>query len=139
MPPLNPKVKKIVERCEKNIKKVTQSDAIVILVFCKPDLLIEYEQVVQIVCNVTGIPAEKAFYDTREGEIVLTRQLIAFYAKTICGISYKRIGQLFGKKDHTTAMSNVNKIKSLLATGDKYVWLIVNKINAQLEQLKSAA
>ena len=49
--------------------------------------------------------------------------------------SLEEIGRILGKKDHTTVMSGINKIKSMIAYDDdlnKNLDVIVKKLNPSL-------
>lgn len=137
--PSNPKVKKVVEVFQKEIRMLTNNDAVVLVVFCKPDFVVEYDQIVKIICEVMDMELSDVIKETREEDNVFARQLIAFYAKTICGMTQKKIAQKLGLEDHTTIGWAVRRIKQLIESGTGKVWLATRNINKRLEQLNPAA
>ena len=50
----------------------------------------------------------------RNAEIVLPRQIVMYLARELTDLPLEEIGKALGKKDHTTVMSGVNKIKDLI-------------------------
>jgi chromosomal replication initiator protein len=51
---------------------------------------------------------------SRKQNIVLARQMAIFIAYELTNLSLKKIGNNFGKRDHTTIMHSLNKIKKTL-------------------------
>ncbi|MFW5721954.1 MAG: DnaA ATPase domain-containing protein [Desulfohalobiaceae bacterium] len=52
----------------------------------------------------------------RQHQVVLARQVAMYLCRQLLGLSYPRIGSLFGGKDHSTALYAVKKIKELQGT-----------------------
>lgn len=52
----------------------------------------------------------------RDREIVMPRQVAMYLCHTMLGLPYKRVAFLFGRNDHTTAMSACEKIEKILST-----------------------
>lgn len=130
----HPKVKKIIRHCERRVKKLTGNSAILIM-FLKPAKILPFDDIIKLVCDTTGEPYDKILKRGRKTEVVVTRQLICFYAKQYCGLSHKRIANGLGYDDHTTSIHSIQNIKDLIESGDSYVTSLVSKINQQLTLL----
>jgi chromosomal replication initiator protein len=67
----------------------------------------------------------------RQGKIVLARQIAMYILKTKYGLAYKKIGMLFGNRDHSTVISSVEKIENeMLTNGD--LKLAIDTINKKI-------
>lgn len=53
---------------------------------------------------------------SRKAELVLARQVAMFLCRDMLNLSFPKIGQLFGDRDHTTAMHACNKMRNRLAS-----------------------
>ena len=138
LPVFHPKVKKIIAQCERRIKKLTENSCISVMVLNLPGKPIPYEDIERIVCEVTGIPIEFALQESRQYDRCVTRQLIAFFAKSNCKMSYKSIAEKLGRKDHTAIISSLRRIKHLVESGDTTTCKYIKDINQRILQLKSS-
>jgi len=93
--------------------------------------------------SIEGIQREVAtYFDVRIHDLkgpkrlqaVARPRMIAMYlARKLTGASFPEIGSRFGGKDHSTVISAVNKIESLLAT-DSNLRSVVNTLESHLRQ-----
>ncbi len=87
------------------------------------------EPKVNRVINVDTIILETAKYfdiepklltsKTKKQEIVNIRQIAMFIIREMTGLSYKKIGDSFNGKDHTTVMSSINKVEEMMKEDEK--------------------
>ena len=87
------------------------------------------------VCEHYGLRKEDIVSKKRNIEIVVPRQIIMYLCREYTDASLEEIGKLLGKKDHTTVMSGINKIKNLQGKDEditKNIDIIVKKINPSL-------
>ncbi len=87
--------------------------------------------IISTVCEQYGIKQEDIASKKRNKEIVLPRQIIMYLAREYTDAPLEEIGKSLGKKDHTTVISGVNKIKDLL-NGDNDVSRTIDIINKKL-------
>lgn len=132
----HPKVKKILRQCERRIMKLTGQGPVSIFVLNTPGVVIPYEVIEKIVCEVTGIEIERITLPTRIIEYRIARQLICFYARQYTHMPYRLIGQKVHRYDHTTVINSIQRIKWLIETGDTEVCRLVKDINMRIEQAK---
>ncbi|WP_408069734.1 chromosomal replication initiator protein DnaA [Butyrivibrio sp. JL13D10] len=99
-----------------------------------PDVskVITISLIISTVCEQYGIRQEDITSKKRNKEIVLPRQIVMYLARELTDLPLEEIGKALGKKDHTTVMSGVNKIKDLIAVDDelnKNLDIINKKLN----------
>ena len=88
--------------------------------------------IIDTVCEQYGVRKEDVVSKKRNAEIVLPRQIIMYLCREHTDSSLEEIGKILGKKDHTTVMSGVDKIKSMKSYDDdlnKNLDIIVKKLN----------
>ena len=86
-------------------------------------------------CEHYGVRKEDILSKKRNTDIVVPRQIIMYLCREYTDASLEEIGKLLGKKDHTTVMSGINKIKNLLGKDEditRNIDIIVKKINPSL-------
>lgn len=92
----------------------------------------QYADVIGIVADFYGISVDDITGNKRLSKIVLARQIAMYILKTKFGLAYKKIGGLFGNRDHSTVISSVEKIENELAVNNDLklaVDTIVKKVN----------
>ncbi len=99
-----------------------------------PDVskVITISLIISTVCEQYGVRQEDITSKKRNKEIVLPRQIVMYLARELTDMPLEEIGKALGKKDHTTVMSGVTKIKDLLAIDDelkKNLDIINKKLN----------
>ena len=69
---------------------------------------------------------------TRE-EVALARQIAMYLCREVTNVSLLKIGENFGKRDHTTVMHAIDKVKQLLLSDDD-VKTIVDNLKQQIHK-----
>lgn len=89
--------------------------------------------------NITGIVAarynvkeEDLFTKKRPQNIAFPRQIAMYLCRTLADLSYPRIGELFGGRDHTTVIHAYEKISSEIKRNKS----LKDDINSIIEELK---
>ena len=91
--------------------------------------------IIDTVCEQYGTKKEDIFSKKRNSEIVLPRQVIMYLCREHTDASLEEIGKLLGKKDHTTVMSGIIKIKKQITFDEelnKNLDIIMKKLNPSL-------
>ena len=91
--------------------------------------------IIDTVCEQYGTKKEDILSKKRNSDIVLPRQIIMYLCRIHTDSSLEEIGKLLGKKDHTTVMNGINKIKKKITVDDelnKNIDIIMKKINPSL-------
>lgn len=120
----------------KDIKEITVEIAEEIL----RDILLPNEKkeltpelIIQTVAEHYGITMTDIAGNKRNNEIVIPRQIAMYLCRKMTDASLKNIGNLLGKRDHTTIINGHNKIESELKSNNSSIKnnidIIMKKIN----------
>lgn len=89
--------------------------------------------IIDIVCEHYNVSPNDIISKKRNSEFVQPRQVIMYLCRELIGTSLQAIGKELGKKDHTTVIHGVNKIKDELENGNEElknkIEIIKKKIN----------
>jgi hypothetical protein len=77
------------------------------------------EQIIEAVSTVTGVSYEAMQSPSRKREIVEARSIAQWFIRENTTLSLKEIGGCFGGRDHSTALTAINKISDWLLTDRK--------------------
>ncbi len=79
------------------------------------DLKLDSEDdLIDVVSGYFNVASDQVIGPSRKQEIALTRQVAMYMMKREMNYSLQRIGEIFGGRNHTTAMHSINNIKSRL-------------------------
>ena len=104
------------------------------IIYPETSKVITIPLIISTVCEQYGIKQEDVTSKKRHKEIVLPRQIIMYLSREYTESPLEEIGRALGKKDHTTVMSGINKIKDLLE-GDNEVSRTVDIIKKKLNPM----
>lgn len=76
------------------------------------------ERIVSVVANYYGLSVDELKGKSRVNKIVLARHVAMYLIKYKLQSSYEKIGDTFGKRDHTTVMSGISKVEKTLKTDE---------------------
>jgi chromosomal replication initiator protein len=110
-------------------------DALKDIIYPDKSKVITPSLIIDTVCEQYGIKKDDIVSKKRNAEIVLPRQVIMYLCREHTDASLEEIGKILGKKDHTTVMSGINKIKGMIQIDDELnrnLDIIVKKINPSL-------
>lgn len=71
------------------------------------------EEILKEICDFFEISKSHLLSTTKIRNIVLARQLGMLLCRNLLGLSYSKIGQVFGNKDHSTVQYSINKVLKL--------------------------
>lgn len=74
------------------------------------------DQLIETVSRYFDVPSDQVIGPSRKQEIAFTRQVAMYIMKREMNYSLERIGEIFGGRNHTTAMHSINNIKSRLGS-----------------------
>ncbi|MDN3507726.1 MAG: DnaA/Hda family protein [Simkaniaceae bacterium] len=84
------------------------------------------EKIIDAISRVTQTDKNFLTGKSRAREIALPRQIAMYLIRKKLGLSYTKIADLFNR-DHTTAMSSINKVQDCIDTKDSSVLSILKK------------
>lgn len=76
-------------------------------------------KIINVVANYYGIIPVEITGKTRTGQIALARHISMYLIRKHLDIPLKKIGEIFGGKDHTTVMSGISKVDKELKTNEQ--------------------
>lgn len=82
--------------------------------------LITPDSVIREVCQFYNITIKEIKGQRRLKPLVLPRQICMYLLREINGLGLQNIGELLGRKDHTTIIHGINKIETLLKEEPQY-------------------
>jgi len=86
----------------------------------KPKMKISPEKVIRMCANVLEIPVEEIKGSSRQKNVVLARQMAMYILRLVSNRPLQDIAEIFNKKDHTTILYSIKKIKRLLKENPQY-------------------
>ncbi len=89
---------------------------------------IKVEKIISEVAHTYNVSESDILSNRRTAELVLARQVAMYIARETTDLSFKAIGESFGK-DHTTVLYNVNKIEEFLKDKPYQKELVEDLIN----------
>lgn len=75
--------------------------------------------IIEVVAEHFGVSPEDITSKKRNSEFVQPRQVVMYLCRELIDTSLNNIGKLLGKKDHTTVIHGVNKIKEEMTTNEE--------------------
>lgn len=76
----------------------------------KKERVISIEYIQDVVAKFFGIDVKDLKSSKRSNDVVVPRQIAMYLCRNVANASFPKIGDEFGKRDHTTVMHAVNKI-----------------------------
>lgn len=86
----------------------------------KPKIKLSPEKVIRICANVLEIPSEEIKGTSRQKNVVLARQMAMYILRLVSNRPLQDIAEIFNKKDHTTIIYSIKKVKHLLRENPQY-------------------
>ena len=74
---------------------------------------ITYEGIIKVVADHYNVKQDELFNKKRTQNIAFPRQVAMYLCRELADLSYPRIGELFGGRDHTTVMHACDKVARL--------------------------
>jgi len=128
-------LKKVIANAKLNNTELSLAlaeDALKDIIYPEAPKEITTELIMNVVAEHFGVEAADIASSKRNSEFVLPRQIFMYLCRELIDIPFKSIGNLLGKKDHSTVMHGVDKIKKEIQTNDDLknkIEIIKKKIN----------
>ena len=91
------------------------------------------QKIINIVADYYSITPSQLVSKIRTGQIALARHISMYLIRKHLDVPLKKIGDIFGGKDHTTVMSGINKVEKELKT-DKQLQQAVEELESLIKQ-----
>ena len=89
------------------------------------------QKIINIVADYYNFTPSQLTGKVRTGQIVLARHIAMYLIRKHLDIPLKKVGEMFGGKDHTTVMSGISKVDKELKT-DKQLQLAIEELEKKL-------
>ena len=100
-------------------------------IITKKERVISIEYIQEVVAKYFGIDIKDMKSSKKSNDIVFPRQIAMYLCRSIANASFPKIGDEFGKRDHTTVMHAVKKIEKEIKTNQN-TKLIVDNVKKSL-------
>ena len=107
-------------------------DALKDIIYPEAPKEITTDLILNVVADHFNVSVSDIKSSKRNSEFVLPRQIFMYLCREMIDIPFKSIGNILGKKDHSTIMHGVEKIKNEIKTSDELknkIDIIRKKIN----------
>jgi chromosomal replication initiator protein len=82
--------------------------------------------------NYFGVTDADLCSSSRAKDITFARQIAMYLARELTNMSFPKIGEYFGKRDHTTVMYACDRIRTVIDSDDsvkQVVDLLISQLN----------
>ena len=100
-------------------------------IITKKERVISIEYIQDVVAKYFGIDIKDMKSSKKSNDIVFPRQIAMYLCRNIANASFPKIGDEFGKRDHTTVMHAVKKIEKEIKSNQN-TKLIVDNVKKNL-------
>ncbi len=90
------------------------------------------QKIINVVADYYNLTPSQLTGKIRTGQIVIARHIAMYLIRDILDVPFKKIGEMFGGKDHTTVMSAISKVEKELKN-DESVRQAVNELKAKIK------
>lgn len=78
--------------------------------------MLSEERIIEVAADYYNLTVSQLKGNVRTSQLALARHISMYLIRTMLDVPFKKIGQTFGGKDHSTVMSAVEKVESNLKT-----------------------
>lgn len=114
-----------------NLPPTTENISMHLKIPANRNLKIDPKVVLDIVCDYFNLNQKDLTGARRQKELVLPRHITMFILSEHLNMTVEKIGQILGKRDHTTVMHGRDKIKKLVNT-DREIQRMLTEISSRL-------
>ncbi len=121
-----------VKQC-KNITMQVAMDSVSSIINVKDtETLLNEERIIDVVADYYNLTSQQLKGNSRTSQLALARHISMYLIRDILDVPFKKIGDTFGGKDHSTVMSAITKVEKKLKT-DHQLSTAVGEIKKKLK------
>ncbi|MBO4926681.1 MAG: chromosomal replication initiator protein DnaA [Clostridiales bacterium] len=98
----------------------------------KPERQVTPELIVEVVARAFNITVSDIMSNKRSKDILVPRQICMYICRSELNMTFPKIGEFFGGKDHTTILHACNKIEKSLKESDTEISVHIDSIKKRL-------
>ena len=91
------------------------------------------QKIINVVCDYYNVTPTQVTGKIRTGQIALARHISMYLIRNNLDVPLKKIGEIFGGKDHTTVMSAITKVDKELKT-DEQLKTAIQELNKKIRE-----
>lgn len=97
--------------------------------FQKKIIVGNVDHIINTVCELYDVSCDEIKTKSRKREFTLPRQISIYFLRIKTGMPLKKIGKLFGDRDHSTVIHSIETVKDAMCV-DKKFRLKIEKIES---------
>ena len=91
------------------------------------------QKILNAVADYYNIPVSEITGKGRNAQVIVARHIAMYLIRNNLDVPLKRIGEIFGGRDHTTVMSAITKVDKELKT-DEQLSLAIKDLEAKIKE-----
>lgn len=94
---------------------------------------ITQKKIMDVVCKYYSISKTQITSKSKQRNIAIPRQIAIYLTRNLLETPYEKIGEIYGKRDHSTIMSSYNKIKEKIDNKEENFVVVINELTRLLK------
>lgn len=121
-----------IKQCKKITLQVAMDSVSSIINVKETETLLNEEKIIDVVANYYNLTVLQLKGNSRTSQLALARHISMYLIRELLDVPFKKIGDTFGGKDHSTVMSAITKVEKRLKT-DTQLSTAIGEIKKQLK------
>ena len=105
-----------VKQCKKINMQVAMDSVSSIINVKETETLLNEEKIIEVVADYYNLTVTQLKGNSRTTQLAMARHISMYLIRSILDVPFKKIGSVFGGKDHSTVMSAITKVENSLKT-----------------------
>lgn len=102
------------------------------IILPRPEKMITFQLITEVVSRFYNISVSDILSSRRSKDIIVPRQVAMYLCRYVISMTFPKIGEVFGGKDHTTVIHACNKVSSDLSSSDSELITDIEEIKKRL-------
>ncbi len=102
------------------------------IILPRPEKMITFQLILEVVARYYNISVSEILSNRRSKDIIVPRQIAMYLCRYVINMTFPKIGEVFGGKDHTTVIHACNKVSSDLSSSSSEYIADVEEIKKRL-------
>lgn len=102
------------------------------IILPRPEKMITFQLIMEVVSRYYNISVSDILSNRRSKDIIVPRQVAMYLCRYVINMTFPKIGEVFGGKDHTTVIHACNKVSSDISSASSDLVSDVEEIKKRL-------
>ena len=102
------------------------------IILPRPEKMITFQLIMEVVSRYYNISVSEILSNRRSKDIIVPRQVAMYLCRYVINMTFPKIGEVFGGKDHTTVIHACNKVSSELSSSHSELVSDIEEIKKRL-------